>query len=372
MAAVDLRLRGNARHMQQSPASPPSRLLRAALAAILLSLSSGAALARSFPIDPGQNAVGRVETYVTRAEDTLLDVARNYDLGFTEMMAANRGIDPWLPRANKSVTVPAFFLLPNVPHQGIVVNLVRQRIYYFPPDGRSVQTFPVGVGAEGKTTPTGITRINAKRAHPTWYPPPSILAEDPDLPKIVPPGPDNPMGDYALYLAWPTYTIHGTDKPYGVGRNSSHGCLRLYPEDIEQLFKETAIGTSVRVIDQDVEGAWLGNDLYIAVFPTKAQAEEIALGHDPTPLIPPNLRDYVTQAAGSQIGRIDWNFVEKIGFERTGIPMRVTTPAFDSLSTPPSVPAPQLGPGLTGPAQPTPVSPPAAQPTPDAGQGQQP
>jgi L,D-transpeptidase ErfK/SrfK len=320
--------------MGHSPAPRPSSLIFTALITALLCLGSGQAVARSFPIDPGQNAVGRVETYITRDEDTLLDVARSYDLGFTELMASNHGIDPWVPHAGKRIVVPAFFLLPNVPHQGIVINLVRQRLYYFPPGGKTVETYPVGVGAEGKTTPLGITKIASKRAHPTWYPPPSILAEDPELPKVVPPGPDNPMGDFALYLAWPSYTIHGTDKPYGVGRNSSHGCMRLYPEDIEQLFGAATVGTPVRVIDQDVEAAWLGNDLYLAVFPTKAQAEEIALGHDPTPLMPDGLREYLTPIAGTQLDRIDWRLVEKVGIERSGIPTRVTMPAMDPLVAP--------------------------------------
>jgi L,D-transpeptidase ErfK/SrfK len=290
---------------------------------------------RSYPIGTGQNAVGRIETYVTREEDTLLDVARSYDLGFTEMMAPNRGMDPWVPHGGKTAIVPTFFILPNVPREGIVINLMRQRLYYFPPGGQSVETFPVGVGAEGRTTPLGVTRIARKQAHPTWYPPPSILAEDPDLPKIVPPGPDNPMGDFALYLGWATYTIHGTDKPYGVGRNSSHGCMRLYPEDIQALFQQAPIGTKVLVINEDVDMAWLGNDLYLAIFPTKEQAEEIALGHDPAALLPQSLREKVTAAAGLQLDRIDWQVVEKVGLERSGIPTRITRPAMSPLSAQP-------------------------------------
>jgi L,D-transpeptidase ErfK/SrfK len=255
--------------------------------------------------------------------------------------------------------VPALFLLPNAPREGIVVNLVRQRLYYFSPGGASVDTFPVGVGAEGKTTPLGVTRIVRKQAHPSWYPPPSILAEDPELPKVVPPGPDNPMGDFALYLGWPTYTIHGTDKPYGIGRNSSHGCLRLYPEDVQILFQNVALGTKVTVIDEDVETGWLGNDLYLSVFPTKEQAEEIALGHNPPALLPPNLRAKVTAAAGLQLDRIDWQIVEKIGLERAGIPTRITLVAATSLTTEqPAAPLPAPSPLAPSPL----TAPPAASP----------
>lgn len=259
--------------------------LSAALLLALFVFPHGA-VARSHPLEPGQTAVGRVLTCTTKREDTLLDIAQTYDLGYTELVIANPGIDPWLPGEGKTVTIPAFFLLPNAPRQGIVVNLVKQRLYYFPPDGKTVETYPLGVGGEGRSTPLGVTRIVRKQAHPTWYPPPSILAKDPELPKIVPPGPGNPMGDYALYLGWPAYTIHGTNKPYGVGRNSSHGCLRLYPEDIEQLFREVPIGTRVQVLSDEAEWAWIGGALYLAVFPTKEQTDEIGIGHKVEPVPP--------------------------------------------------------------------------------------
>jgi L,D-transpeptidase ErfK/SrfK len=301
------------------------RLLAAALLLGILACPSGS-WARSYPLEPDQAAVGRVLSYTTRQQDTLLDIARTYDLGYTELVIANPGIDPWLPGAGKTVTIPAFFLLPDAPRQGIVVNLVKQRFYYYPPGGKTVETYPLGVGGEGRNTPLGVTRIVRKQAHPTWYPPPSILADEPDLPKIVPPGPDNPMGDYALYLGWPTYAMHGTDKPYGVGRNVSHGCLRLYPEDIEQLFREVPVGTKVQVINEDAEWAWIGDDLYLSVFPTKEQTDEIDIGHKVAPMPPAGLKDRLIQAVGDRAERIVWVLADEVARERSGIPTQITFP----------------------------------------------
>lgn len=310
-----------------------NRSISATLILAAFVCSSGAA-ARSYPLEPGQAVIGSIQTYTTRQEDTLLDVARRNDLGYTEVIIANPGVDPWLPGEGTVVTIPAFFLLPDAPRQGIVVNLVKQRLYYFPPGGKSVDTYPVGVGGEGRSTPLGVTRIVNKRTRPTWYPPPSILAEDPELPAAVAPGPNNPMGAYALYLGWPMYTIHGTNKPYGIGRNSSHGCLRLYSEDIVRLFTRVHVGTEVRVINQDAEWAWVGDDLYLAVFPTKEQTEELNIGHQVTALPPEGLQDRLIAAAGDRAQRIDWSVVDAVGRERRGTPTRITVSAPDSPNPP--------------------------------------
>ncbi|HYM04506.1 MAG TPA: L,D-transpeptidase family protein [Stellaceae bacterium] len=277
----------------------------------------------SFPLSSDQAAVGLVGTYVASENDTLLDVARRFDLGYTQLVSANRGIDPWQPGAGRNITVPNLYLLPDGPRRGIVVNLVQNRLYYFPPDGGTVETYPIGVGVQGASTPIGTTRIVAKRAHPRWVPPASIRAERPELPAVVPPGPDNPLGDYALQLGWPSYLIHGTNKPDGVGRNASHGCLRLYPEDVERLFGEVAVGTPVRVVNEEVQTAWIGGDLYLAVYPTKEQADQLDVNEPVTPTMPPRLKQRVEAAAGSHPVHIDWSVVERAGRERTGIPVRV-------------------------------------------------
>ena len=289
------------------------------------------ARAADFALASDQSAVGEVGYHTTHRQDTMLDLARSYDLGFTQLMAANRGVDAWLPGARR-ITLPDFYLLPDVPRHGIVVNLAAQRLYYFPPGGR-LETYPIGVGVEGRSTPIGTTTVISKEANPTWHPPPSIHAEDPDLPAAMPPGPDNPLGGFALHLGWRGYLIHGTNKPDGVGRNVSHGCLHLYPEDIERLFREVPVGTPVRVISQDVTAAWIGDGLYIQVHPSKSQAEEIDVTGSFAPKTPPDLAARVASAAGDRAGQIDWAAVRRAGIERTGLPVRIAdAPAEGSVA----------------------------------------
>jgi L,D-transpeptidase ErfK/SrfK len=298
--------------------------------ATLLALSAPRATATSFALAPDQKLVGAPGVYVTREEDTLGDVARINDLGYGQLAVVNEGVDPWFPGRGHRVTLPALYLVPEGARTGIVVNLAEQRLYYFPPGGHTVETYPLGVGVEGRSTPTGVTRILRKDARPTWYPPPSIREEKPELPTVVPLGPDNPLGDYALRLGWPGYLIHGTNKPYGVGRNVSHGCLRLYPEDVARLFREVTIGTPVRVIDQEIRLAWVGEELYLAVAPSKEQMDELALNRPMSPAIPPDLVRRVVDAAGPQVDRVDWGAVERIGIKRPGMPIRITNPALSA------------------------------------------
>jgi L,D-transpeptidase ErfK/SrfK len=287
--------------------------------------------ANEFSLAPGQTAIGELTTYVTRHADTLIDIARRYDLGYTQLVAANRGIDPWLPGAGRRIALPSRYILPDGPRRGIVINLVQQRLYYFWPDGRKVETHPIGVAVQGWSTPSGTTRVVAKQFRPSWYPPPSIRKEQPDLPQMVPPGPDNPLGDYALQLGWPGYLIHGTNKPDGVGRNSSHGCIRLFPEDIEWLFSAVSVGTPIRVVNEEVQAAWIGNELYVAIYPNKDQAQQLDTGEPMTAATPPRLKKRVAAAAGAgRLDRIDWHEVERAGQDRTGMPVRVTRPIVTS------------------------------------------
>jgi L,D-transpeptidase ErfK/SrfK len=238
-------------------------------------------------------------------------------------MAANRGVDPWLPGADRRIVLPSFELLPDVPRRGIVINLAEERLFYFPPGGGSVEVYPIGVGVQGRATPIGTTVVVRKEANPAWYPPPSIRVEEPDLPTVVPAGDDNPLGAFALYLGWPAYLIHGTNKPDGVGRDSSHGCIRLYPEDIERLFHEVRGGTGVRVIAQEVKVAWIGDSLYVQVHPNSDQSHEIAVSASFTSTVPRDLVARVANAAGAFEELIDWGVVRRAGLERTGIPVPI-------------------------------------------------
>jgi L,D-transpeptidase ErfK/SrfK len=301
-----------------------------ALAASLPSLAQ----AREFPLAPGQTAVGQIGTYTTKYSDTLLDVARDNDLGYAQIMVVNRGINPWLPGDDKRVVLPSLYLLPDVPHKGIVLNLPEQRVFYFPPGGKTVETYPIGAGVEGRNTPLGITHIVTKQVHPGWAVPPSIRAERPELPAYIPPGPDNPMGDLAMGLTWRGYYLHGTNKPDGVGRNVSHGCIHFYPEDIDRLFHEVSVGTQVRVINQEVVTGWIDNRLYVAVFPNKEQVDEIDIEQPMTPTMPPDLVQRVRTAAGDQADRVDWALVRHLGIARNGIPTAVTPPLVSEQAAP--------------------------------------
>lgn len=211
-----------------------------------------------FVLAPGQSVVGTVQVTVATAEDTLPDIARRFDIGYDEIVRANPGVDPWLPGAGREIVLPTAFVLPDAPHDGLVVNIAAMRLYYYPKVAKGaaavVITHPIGIGRIGWQTPEGQTRVTGKQKDPVWTPPASVRREHLDngdpLPARVPAGPDNPLGAHLFRLEWPGYLVHGTNKPYGVGMRSSHGCIRLYPEDIAALFDRVPVGTSLRVVNQ--------------------------------------------------------------------------------------------------------------------------
>jgi L,D-transpeptidase ErfK/SrfK len=277
----------------------------------------------------GDDLIGIVSTVTTQEQDTLLDLARDNDVGYVEIRAANPGIDPWLPGAGRTVLLPTAHILPDAPRTGIVINLAELRLYYFPPRGSgetTPRTFPIGIGGEGKETPVGRTSIASKRVHPTWNPTPSERQGDPDLPEHVPAGPDNPMGDYALYLGWKAYAIHGTNKPYSIGRRDSSGCIRLLPEDIETLFKAVSIGTPVTVVDQPVKVGRSAGELYLEVHPSQEDVDSIEETGQPAAIVAPDAETAVLKAAGADADRVDWYAVGRIAQRRTGVPEQITKP----------------------------------------------
>ena len=270
--------------------------------------------------------IGSLQTYTTVHEDTLLDVARKYDLGFVELVAANPGIDPWLPGEGVTLLIPTAHLLPASPRHGIVVNLTEMRLYYYRNGPDVPETHPVGIGSEGNNTPVSTTTVTHKMANPVWYPPASIRREKPELPAMVPAGPDNPMGLFALYLGFPggNWRIHGTNEPFAVGRRVTHGCMRLYPEDIEDMFHKVSPGTQVTIIDQPVKVAWVGNDLYIEVHPTKHQADELEDTHHMTEEVATEALPMAVKAIGDAVARLDQETVMRAARERRGYPIRIT------------------------------------------------
>jgi L,D-transpeptidase ErfK/SrfK len=293
------------------------------LVGLFLALSVTQAYAATYLLPSGSDVVGRLLQVTTREEDTLSDVARRFGVGWEALKRANPGVDPWLPGAGTRVIVPTQHVLPNARREGLVLNLPEMRIYYYPRPKPgtppAVMTYPVSIGRMDWSTPLGLTRVTAKIRNPVWYPPASIRAEHAEygdeLPKIVDADPDNPLGEYALRLAIPGYLIHGTNKPYGIGMRVTHGCVRLYPEDIEALFRLIPKGTPVRIIDQPHKAGWRDGALYLESHPP--------LDEQPARSLTPAVRAVVV-ATTSRMARIDWDAVEKGGRETRGLPLRVS------------------------------------------------
>lgn len=276
-------------------------------------------------VDENTRVVGHNLIVYTHEEDTLLDIARRFDLGYSEIVNANPDLDPWLPGTNQRVLVPGRFILPDAVKRGIVINLAEMRLYYYPKrqKGQSQQviTHPIGVGREGWTTPLGKTRIIQKRKDPTWTPPASIHAEhlekgDP-LPKVVPAGPDNPLGAYAMRLGMPGYLLHGTNRPFGVGMRVSHGCIRLFPEDIEHLFGIVPVNTPVEIVYQPYKAALHKDELYLEAHEIQEDVDKRE-GNNMTPMV-----SAILKAQDKILADDDWPFAEGLVRKHQGVVTRV-------------------------------------------------
>lgn len=272
----------------------------------------------------GKDYIGEIEVYRAAFEDTLVHLAREHDLGFVEMRAANPKVDPWIPGAGTKIILPSQHLLPEAPRKGIVINLSEMRLYFFPKGGATPKTYSIGIGREGLKTPLGSTKVSWKKAGPTWTPTPRMRKEDPSLPIVVPAGPENPMGTHAMYLGWPQYAIHGTNKPYGIGRRVSSGCIRMYPEGIKDIFPRVPVGSKVTVVDQPVKVGWIEDKMYIEVHPTQKQAlkiedEGLLKAYEITKVD----MKRIAAKAGSYAGQIDWESVRGAVRKHSGYPVAV-------------------------------------------------
>ncbi|SHF45299.1 L,D-transpeptidase ErfK/SrfK [Modicisalibacter ilicicola DSM 19980] len=236
-----------------------------------------------YPLQEGSDVVGQVQTVEASQDDTLIDIGRRYGIGYEQMRRANPGVSVWMPGKGTEVLVPTRFILPPGPREGVVVNVAEMRLYYYPPvqegEVRQVETYPVSVGRMDWKTPLGETTIIAKAKDPAWYPPESIIKEHAEdgrsLPRVVPPGPDNPLGRYAMRLDIAGYLIHGTNRPDGVGMRVTHGCIRMLPEDIENLFSRLPVGTKVRLINSPLKVGWSSSGiLHVQVYPALEEAED--------------------------------------------------------------------------------------------------
>lgn len=281
--------------------------------------------------DENTRLVGHNLIVFSHEEDTLLDIARQFDIGYEEIVSANPDVDTWIPGEGQRVVVPNQFILPDGPRKGIVINLAEMRLYYYPPKVKNklqqVITHPIGIGRQGWETPLGKTRIIQKKKDPTWTPPASIHKEhiekgDP-LPKVVPAGPDNPLGAYAMRLGIPGYLLHGTNRPFGVGMRVSHGCIRLFPEDIEHLFGITSVNTPVEILYQPYKAALKGTSLYLEAH--KVQEDiDVREGNNMTPMVAA-----ILHAQEQIISDDNWPFAEKIVREEKGIVKRIDKPEVD-------------------------------------------
>ena len=331
-----------------APARPlPARLSAFAHAVrLLLPVVIVLALTAAAPAAPARTGdlISEMHEYTTWSTDEdMLDIARGDELGLIELMVANPGIDPWVPTRGVKLLLPTMHILPAGPRKGIVINTAELRLYYYDAED-GYFSYPLGVGRDGFLTPVGTTKIVRKKDHPSWYLTPSEIRDHPELPRVVPPGDDNPLGEYAMYLGWPSYLIHGTNTPWGIGRRTSRGCIRMYPEDIEFLFNHVPIGTQVTVVDQPVKLGWKDDELYIEVQPSTRQVDTIEeTSRSPAPPEPIPLAqeaDRILLRAGDAGERLDWPAIEQALADRQGYPIRITRPAAEAA---PVAPPPEGG-----------------------------
>ncbi len=342
-------------------------------AALLTLVAANLAHATTYTLAKSDDSVvGEDQTIVTVYEDTLYDLAAKYSLGSEELIRVNPGIDPWLPGAGKTLTVPGRHILPPGPREGIVVNLPEHRLYYYPKPAKrggpiQVITYPVSIGKMDWHSPLGVTHVIQKQKDPTWFPTESVRKEheangDP-LPARVPPGPDNPLGQYAMRLAVGngTYLIHGTNNPIAVGLAVTHGCIRMYPDDVAALFPLIPVGTSVRLINEPVKVAWVDGELLLEAHPpVDAQGQSFE----------PNLDQFsqlLQTAVGDTTVAIHWDYAREVLQKADGVIATVGLEA-DNPDAPAPVTAatPPVTPATLTPATVTPAAAPPAAPSPAA------
>lgn len=288
---------------------------------------AGSVAANTYILPPDdQYMVGQLKEIIIGRDTTLSDQARSHNVGFNEIRLANTGIDPWLPQNNSKILLPTQHLLPDAERKGIILNVPEMRLYYYPEPGNGqppvVITHPVSIGRGEWETPLGKTRIINKKVNPEWRPPESIRKEHLEngeyLPEVVPAGPNNPLGQYALRLNIPGYLIHGTNKPYGIGMRVTHGCIRMYPEDISEIFDQVEINTTVNIIHQPYKFGWFLDTLYLEAHPLVDENNIF-------------IRDLISlyravQKINQQLGEnmeVDWQDALRIATNPSGIPTPV-------------------------------------------------
>ncbi len=299
--------------------SPPSRALSKSqhfapififITALVTAAFSSYAHAGRF--SDGGGIIGAIKLHRIGPGESLVEVARRYDVGFYSILDANPGVEPFVPKPGTVVTIPTAWILPRVlSAPDIVINLPEYRLYFFPRGKPGfVFTFPLGIGDEGAETPLGTYTVTEKITSPSWHVPDSIRREVGGLPLIVPPGPNNPLGTHALRLSRGNILIHGTNRPWGIGRRSSHGCLRLYPEDIVTFFEQVETGMSVVVVNQPLKIGFRDGRIMI----------EVHRGQDDEPTVGQALKRFYDHGL---LGKIDFSKLVRAMLEKTGVPVEV-------------------------------------------------
>jgi L,D-transpeptidase ErfK/SrfK len=294
--------------------------------AFLTVAAMGRAFALELPLSADDPVVGEDQMIVATYEDTFVKIARTYDLGFEELVQANPNVNPWVPGEGTEIVLPTRFVLPQAPRTGIVINLPELRLYYYP-DGESgrVITHPISIGRQEWRTPLGSTQVSRKAKDPTWYPPQSVrdehAAQNRPLEAVVPPGPDNPLGKHALYLGLPGYLIHGTNMPAGLGMRVTHGCIRMFPEDIEALYEDVPVGTPVRIVNQPIKLGQNGSGYYLEAHPLL----EEELQGDEVSIMTALTRAYVAAVEEGEGAGFDWAMAERVVLGFTGNPEFVSS-----------------------------------------------
>lgn len=288
-------------------------------------LFSSASFALHFDLDSAeQQIVGKPQTIILKQDQSLEQVAREYGVGYYEILEANPKLNPLDLQAGSALFLPTQFILPNTPHDGIVINLAELRMYLYSTDGLSVDTVPVGIGRQGWTTPVGNSAIKDHRKEPYWTVPFSVrddmARQGVHLPAKMPPGPDNPLGHYAMRITVLGYAIHGTNKPDGVGKRTSAGCIRMYPEDVERLFEQMDVDTPVHIVNQAFKTAWQDGQVYLEAHRPLSEQRLQFKNNPMAPVLSVLEKALIINPAAS----FDWQQVEMIALQHSGIPYKVS------------------------------------------------
>jgi L,D-transpeptidase ErfK/SrfK len=274
---------------------------------------------------PLPEIVGKDRIYTARAGDTFASVGEAFNVGFVALRAANPDIMPWELSAGDEMILPGSAIVPTkAPRNGIVINVGEMRLYDYTQSAAEPKIYPIGVGREGLTTPPGTYKIGAKLTNPTWRPTERMRAEDPKLPEAVPPGPENPLGKHSMILDGTLYRIHGTNKPWGVGRRASSGCIRMYPANIEEVFKRIPSGTKVTIISEPIKIAVKDGAVFLEAHPDEAMADAYENDYARNFTVPNGSIKMISEKAGDLRSKIDWAKVRDVLAKRPGFPVKIT------------------------------------------------